>query len=88
MSTQPEQWRYVPTEQNPADHDSRSVPAACLAATTWLSGPTFLCEPGTAVQEDKASSYDLVEPESDVEVRSKVKVLTTEVTQMLPISKR
>lgn len=41
-STSPEQWRYVPTSQNPADHASRSVPAGSLTRTIWLYGPQFL----------------------------------------------
>lgn len=41
QSTRPEHC-YVPSELNPADHGSRSVPAAELADTTWLTGPAFL----------------------------------------------
>lgn len=42
QSTKPERWHYVLTEQNPADHGSRSVPASQLNSTTWLIGPYFL----------------------------------------------
>ncbi|RXN14933.1 hypothetical protein ROHU_008863 [Labeo rohita] len=49
-SSNPDQWRYVPTDQNPADHATRFVPAADLRKTNWLSGPKFLLtpEPGTS----------------------------------------
>ena len=36
-STKPEQWRYVPSEQNPADDASRGV-----QGERWLVGPQFL----------------------------------------------
>lgn len=41
-STTPEQWYYVPTHLNPADDTTKSVPAAHLRDTTWLTGPAFL----------------------------------------------
>ena len=41
-TSRPEQWHYVCTTQNPADHGSRSVPASELTNTTWLTGPAFL----------------------------------------------
>lgn len=37
QSTRPEQWFYVPTEHNPADHASRAVSASNLVKTTWFS---------------------------------------------------
>ena len=38
----PEQWHYIPTNQNPADVATTSVPAALLSNTSWLIGPEFL----------------------------------------------
>ncbi|KAJ8041002.1 hypothetical protein HOLleu_15480 [Holothuria leucospilota] len=38
----PNQWQYIPTDQNPADIASRSVPADQLTKTTWFRGPDFL----------------------------------------------
>ena len=38
----PEQWRYVPTQQNPADLATRSVNAQSLNESIWLMGPSFL----------------------------------------------
>ncbi|GAA6111700.1 uncharacterized protein LOC113648627, partial [Tachysurus ichikawai] len=42
QSSKPEQWHYVRTEENPADHASQSLPALCLAKSSWFSGPSFL----------------------------------------------
>ncbi len=40
--TKPEQWHYVPTDENPADHASRGLKAQDLLHSNWLSGPKFL----------------------------------------------
>ena len=41
-----EQWRYVPTEINPADHASRGLGAEELTSKPeWLGGPSFLSQP-------------------------------------------
>ncbi len=73
-SSNPDQWRYVLTDQNPADHATRFVPAAYLQNTNWLSGPKFLLmpEPGTS-----ESTYNLVDPSSDPELRPLVSTLRT-----------
>lgn len=67
-SSQPEQWHYVPTDQNPADHASRSVPAGHLTLSTWLTGPAFLSSTARSRPDDEAS-FNLVDPESDAEIR-------------------
>ena len=73
--TKPEQWSYVHTAQNPADHATRSVPAAELSSSTWLSGPHFLSLPdGVHTSEEKP--HELVEPDSDSEVRSHATTLS------------
>lgn len=68
-STRPEQWHYISTSQNPADHATRSVPASDLKDSTWLSGPAFLSHPDSECLEDNPS-YKLIDPDSDVEVHS------------------
>ncbi len=40
--SKPKQWRYIPTEHNPADIASRSIHASKLVESTWLTGPEFL----------------------------------------------
>ncbi len=41
-SSDPQQWKYVSTDVNPADHGTRSVPAASMAQNPWLIGPSQL----------------------------------------------
>ena len=41
--TSPEQWRYVSTKDNPADHLTRGMAASVLACNDqWWKGPEFL----------------------------------------------
>lgn len=42
--TDPAQWYYIDTDQNPADHASRGLKVADLTSSTWFSGPKFLWE--------------------------------------------
>ncbi|KAI4874288.1 hypothetical protein NFI96_026210, partial [Prochilodus magdalenae] len=73
--SKPEQWHYICTTQNPADHATRSVPAAQLTSTTWLTGPHFLSiAAGQPITEEE--TYDLIEPNLDPEVRSHATTLT------------
>lgn len=44
LSTTPQQWRYVPTDQNPADHASRGLTVSELLSSDWFTGPKFLWE--------------------------------------------
>lgn len=89
QSTQPEQWSYVPSELNPADHGSRSVPASELADTTWLTGPAFLTKPlSSEVNTADETTFDLVDPDSDAEIRSKSTSLITQLTEDTLGSKR
>lgn len=43
-TTDPSQWFYVETSQNPADHASRGLKVAELIESNWLRGPKFLWE--------------------------------------------
>ncbi|KAK7909491.1 hypothetical protein WMY93_014175 [Mugilogobius chulae] len=40
----PNQWHYVDTSENPADHASRGLCASDINSTNWLRGPKFLWE--------------------------------------------
>lgn len=79
QSTHPNQWKYVPSELNPADCGSRSVTAAQLSSTTWLEGPAFLLKP--SVQVPSPDNYDLVDPTADTEIRPLVATNLTCVTK-------
>lgn len=73
-SSSPRQWRYVATNQNPADHATRSVAAGTLKDTNWLSGPRFLSKPKQNVPD---ITFDLVDPGSDPDIRPLVSTLST-----------
>ena len=38
----PHQWQYIPTEDNPADIGTRPITAKELQASNWLIGPPFI----------------------------------------------
>lgn len=78
-STSPDQWHYVRTDQNPADHATRPMSPAQLSLTNWFSGPTFLRQLD-ALEDNVVESFQLVNPDLDVEIRPQVTTLTTKVT--------
>ncbi|XP_067305911.1 uncharacterized protein [Pseudorasbora parva] len=43
-TTDPAQWHFVRSEDNPADHASRGLSAEQLVASNWFTGPDFLWE--------------------------------------------
>uniref|UniRef100_A0A8B9I1J5 RAS protein activator like 2 n=1 Tax=Astyanax mexicanus TaxID=7994 RepID=A0A8B9I1J5_ASTMX len=65
---------------NPADHATRSVPAASLTSTTWLTGPAFLSK----VEElsPKEERFDLIDPDEDKEVRSLATAVNTKSSHL------
>lgn len=71
---QSKQWHYVPTDQNPADIVTISVPAAHLQ----LTGPTFLTQVD-GISSTLINDFDLVYLERDFEVRPQVSVLLANV---------
>ncbi|XP_068506561.1 uncharacterized protein [Syngnathus scovelli] len=76
QTTSPEQWHYVPSEHNPADLATRSVPASQLMDTMWFVGPDFLHK---TPKLDTHIQFDLIEPGKDVEVRPQVTALLTHI---------
>ena len=54
------QWKYIPTKMNPADHAFRGLNASELTEKEWLEGPSVLKQPtemwtfeGTKTTEEK-----------------------------------
>ncbi|KAL0186268.1 hypothetical protein M9458_017938, partial [Cirrhinus mrigala] len=68
----PTQWHYISTK-----HATCSVPADLLSTTTWLTGPAYLlqAEQSSSSEEER---FDLIEPDSDIEVCSLVTTLSTD----------
>ncbi|XP_078346784.1 uncharacterized protein LOC144632053 [Oculina patagonica] len=73
-----QQWRYVSTQQNPADLATRLVEAKDLKESTWHTGPKFLYNSDltTSIQEGNIAAEVLAD---DPEERSDVKALATKV---------
>lgn len=59
-----DQWRYVPSNDNPADHASRGLTVNELKSTEWFSGPAFLRQ---ALPEPTEAEFSI--PDDDVEVK-------------------
>ncbi|XP_038139099.1 uncharacterized protein LOC119782277 [Cyprinodon tularosa] len=62
--------------KNPADHATRFTAAEYLQQTNWFTGPSFL-KSDSAEKPPETNNFNLVEPETDVEIRPIVTVLTT-----------
>lgn len=80
-STQAHQWHYVPTHLNPADHATRALPAEQLSLSTWLSGPIFLT--GSSQSPQLKEPFDLVNPETDTEIRPDVTTCATTLSRAM-----
>ena len=78
QTTSPQQWHYVPTDQNPADLATRSVPASQLTNTTWFTGPEFLFKPH---QPETHDPFQLVDPETDTDLRPQLTALATHLSE-------
>ncbi|XP_072173968.1 uncharacterized protein [Diadema setosum] len=65
QTSRPEQWNYVASAENPADHASRGLTTEEMLASNWLTGPKFLWENEIPPQDVTAE----VSPD-DVEVKS------------------
>lgn len=75
-TTKPEQWEYVATEENPADHSSRGLSANELVSSNWFTGPTFMWE--MVIPEGETAKADLAWNEPEVK---KVHVHATRSTE-------
>ncbi|CAE1306091.1 unnamed protein product [Acanthosepion pharaonis] len=80
-SSQPEQWHYVPTDKNPADCGTRSIPANQMSTTAWLNSRSFLSN--SLFNRFESNSYCLINPENDVEIRPVVTTFTTHSSPVL-----
>ncbi|XP_048759484.2 uncharacterized protein LOC125669080 [Ostrea edulis] len=70
-SSNPDQWHYVPTDQNPADLATRGLKPFMLRDSLWLKRPSFLFQEGQSQKQD----FNLIQPDSDQEIRPEVQNL-------------
>lgn len=80
-SSQSEQWHFVTTEHNPADHGTRPIQAALLRENNWFSGPSFLKEDDRATLKEP-ESFELVGPDTDTDVPPLVTTFATRTSGM------
>lgn len=76
QTTSPEQWHYVPSEQNPVDLATRSVAASQLMDTRWFKGPDFLNKPSKPDMQEQFASFS---GSINSNVRTEVTVLATQI---------
>lgn len=80
-ATQPQQWRYVPTKDNPADDASRGLNVeSFLNNERWLKGPSFLWKPSD-VQFHTSDSTSMDDDDPEVKRELKVNAVTLQSEQ-------
>lgn len=85
LSTTPQQWRYVHTNENPADHASRGLNAGEILTSNWLTGPKFLWKKDIPPVADIDTALTIGDPE--VRQAQTLSAETTEVTLSDRLSK-
>ena len=64
QATRPDQWHYVRSSDNPADHASRGMQAEqLLSSSTWFSGPSFLWDPDWKLPSEAEIKLNPSDPE-------------------------
>jgi hypothetical protein len=61
--TKPEQWHYVSTECNPAEHASRGLNASDMLTSNWFTGPKFLWTADAIKESVKETDLTIGDPE-------------------------
>ena len=82
-SSSPEQWYYVPSQQNLADLATRSVDAQNLSSSIWLRGPNSLHQQDTSFNTTASQASETAE--DDPEVRPVVQALATQILPKKPL---
>ncbi len=73
-STTSNQWHYIRSRDNPADHASRGLYVEDLESSSWFNGPSFLWEPQLPV--------DMSDPDTNLKDDPELKqVKATEATE-------
>lgn len=77
-SSQPTQWSYVPTQENPADQATRSSARHDnFGLSMWLCGPKRLWKGHELIS---SNVHPLVEPNEDKDIRPEVSVTSRKTT--------
>ncbi|XP_060763802.1 uncharacterized protein LOC132872763 [Neoarius graeffei] len=63
QSTEPAQWRYVASEDNPADYASRGLAAQQLKVSNWFTGPAFLWQKELPPEDAMVGEISSADPE-------------------------
>ncbi|XP_078355246.1 uncharacterized protein LOC144639838 [Oculina patagonica] len=83
--SEPSQWKYVETKENPADDASHGLDAKALSEQQrWLRGPKFLWQPEKDWPEQRPSLGEI--SIEDPEVKKRVNACVTTVTDPSPSS--
>ena len=83
-----DQWRYVPTDQNPADLVSRGADARTLTdSDLWRSGPQFLRESSDKWPRHPEASAEVSENDLEVKASSTCLAVQVQDTDASPMKK-
>ena len=82
-STRPDQWRYVTSENNPADHVSRGLTAREIVSSGWFTGPSFLWQ--RELPEEEMTVGEISDEDPEVK---KVHVHATRAKEQNPLLNR
>ena len=87
--TQPEQWKYVDSDNNPADDASRGLsPKDVLKTSRWLRGPTFLWGPHDEWQDFDDEPPTLHADDKEVKKTTVLNTVTIEPSYVMEVVKR
>lgn len=64
--TNPEQWKYIKSSENPADIASRGLNANDLSSSSWLKGPSFLWKYEQPKRSEDNNLYTLSQEDPEV----------------------
>lgn len=80
QSTSPQQWFYIPADENPADSASRGKTVNELLRSNWFTGPMFLWEKEIPTPRDVVPDLTIGDPEI-----KKAQTLQTKTTEQMSL---
>ena len=83
----PDQWHYVDTKSNPADHASRGLNPQGLQKSNWITGPAFLWKDKSCWPVNEAKEIFTLS-EDDPEVKNKVALVTSTDKSFVSLASR